>query len=61
MSSMRLNRSRGTATSAIWKTVYRAWAMTFGPILTTFSRSEVSDHVAISAGRARVRRNLAML
>src|SRR5262249_17832106 len=55
------NSSRGTATSAIWKIAYRPWAMTFAPILTTFSRSVVRDHRSISPGRASVRRKLARL
>src|SRR5215472_12647447 len=55
------NSSRGTATSAIWKIAYRQWAITFAPILTTFSRSVVRDHRSISPGRARVRRKLARL
>jgi hypothetical protein len=56
---MRRNRSWGTATSAIWNTVQRVWAMTFAPIFTTFSRSVVNDHRSIFFGRARVRRKLA--
>jgi hypothetical protein len=35
--------------------------MTFAAILTTFSRDVVSDQCAISSGRARVRKKLAML
>ncbi len=61
ISRMRRNRSLGTATSAIWKIVYLAWVTTLAPIFTPFSRSDVSDHFAISGGRARVRRKLAML
>jgi len=40
---MRRNISRGSASSAIWKTAYRPWVTTLAPILTTFTRSEVSD------------------
>src|SRR6516162_1626518 len=46
-SKMRPNSSRGTATSAIWKTRQRC-ETTFAPIFTTFSRRLVSDHCAIS-------------
>src|SRR5947207_14997838 len=35
--------------------------MTLAPIFTTFSRRLVSDHAAISPGKARVRRKLARL
>jgi len=35
------NNSRDTATSAIWKMRYRAWQITFAPILITFSRNVV--------------------
>ncbi len=37
------NSRRGTATSAIWNTTYRACVTTFAPILMSFSRSVVSD------------------
>src|SRR4030095_1796706 len=57
----RPNSSRGTATSAIWKTRERPGEITCAPILTTFSRSVVRDHCAISSGSARVRRKLARL
>jgi hypothetical protein len=33
------NNSRGTATSAIWKIIFREWRTTFAPILISFSRS----------------------
>lgn len=36
------NRCRGTATSAIWNTTYRAVRTTLAPILISFSRSEVN-------------------
>ena len=35
------NNSRGTATSAIWKTIFREWRTTFAPILINFSRNVV--------------------
>jgi hypothetical protein len=41
-SKMVWNNSRGTATSAIWKTVFREWRTTFAPILISFSRNEAS-------------------
>jgi len=41
-SRMAANRRRGIATSAVWKNTYRACAMTFAPILMSFSRSVVS-------------------
>ena len=37
------NRTRGTATSASWNTTYRPWRTIRAPILTSFSRSVVSD------------------
>ena len=36
------NNSLGTATSAIWKTIFREWRTTFAPILINFSRNVVS-------------------
>jgi hypothetical protein len=39
---MARNNSRGTATSAIWKTTFWAWHTTFAPILISFSRNVVS-------------------
>jgi hypothetical protein len=35
------NNSRGTATSAMWKTIFREWCMTLAPILISFSRNVV--------------------
>ncbi len=37
------NNSRGTATSAIWKTIFREWRTTFAPILISFSRSVTGE------------------
>jgi hypothetical protein len=39
---MDLNISRGTATSAIWKTTFFEWRTTLAPILINFSRNVVS-------------------
>ena len=39
---MSRNNSRGIATSAIWKTIFREWRTTFAPILISFSRNVVS-------------------
>src|ERR1700728_1687585 len=36
------NNSLGTATSAIWKTIFREWRTTFAPILINFSRNVVN-------------------
>jgi hypothetical protein len=36
------NNSRGTATSAIWKMIFREWRTTFAPILISFSRNVVN-------------------
>ena len=36
------NNSRGTATSAIWKTIFREWRTTFAPILISFFRNVVN-------------------
>jgi len=33
------NNSFGTATSAIWKTIFQEWRTTFAPILISFSRN----------------------
>ncbi len=41
-SKMARNNSRGTATSAIWKTIFREWRTTFAPILISFSRNVVN-------------------
>ena len=39
---MARNNSRGSATSAIWKTIFREWRTTFAPILISFSRNVVN-------------------
>jgi len=36
------NNSLGTATSAIWNTIFREWRTTFAPILISFSRKVVN-------------------
>jgi hypothetical protein len=41
-SKMARNNSRGTATSAIWKMIFREWRTTFAPILISFSRNVVN-------------------
>ena len=46
------NNRFGTATSAIWKTIYRECATTFAPILMSFSRSVVSDQCFTPFGSA---------
>jgi len=58
---MRRNRSRRTATSAIWAVVDRPWRTILAPILTSPSRNVVNDHCATSAGSASVRRKIDML
>jgi hypothetical protein len=45
-----LNRSRGTAISAIRNVTYRPRAATLAPILTSFSRKVVSDQCSFSLG-----------
>ena len=62
-SRRRLIRSRitrnnrfGTATSAIWKTIYLEWTTTLAPILISFSRSVVRDQCFTAGGRASRRR-----
>jgi len=58
---MRLNRSRRTATSAIWTVADRPWRTILALILTSPSRNVVTDHCATSAGSASVRRKFDML
>src|SRR5215213_2250574 len=41
-----------TATSAIWKVTYRPWVTTFAPILISFSRKLVNDHLSTTFGIA---------
>ncbi len=48
------NSSFGTATSANWSVTYRPWRTTLAPILTSFSRSVVSDQCSTSFGKASV-------
>src|SRR5215213_10948956 len=49
------NSRRGTATSASWNVTYRPWRMTLAPILISFSRRLVSDHLSTVLGIASVR------
>ena len=60
-SRIALNSLRGTAISAIWNVVYRAWVTTLAPILISFSRSVVSDLCFTTLGNASLRRKLARL
>ncbi len=55
------NKLLGTATSANWNVTYRPWRTTLAPILTSFSRSVVSDQCSTSFGKASVRMKLARL
>ncbi|MGD0744397.1 MAG: hypothetical protein ABSA45_04500 [Verrucomicrobiota bacterium] len=41
-SRMARNNSRGTATSAIWRTIFREWRTTFAAILIGFSHNVVN-------------------
>ena len=54
-SSIRLkifwNKLLGTATSANWNVTYRPWRTTLAPILTSFSRSVVSDQCSTLFGQ----------
>jgi hypothetical protein len=49
------NICRGTATSAICKDTQRPWLTTFAPILISFTRRLVSDHVSAVFGIPRRR------
>src|ERR1039457_5411064 len=55
------NNSRGTATSAIWKTTFLAWHTTFAPILISFSRNVVNDQCRTALGNTACRRKFPML
>ena len=55
------NKFRVTATSANWNATYPECRVTFAPILTSFSRSVVSDQCFTSRGKASRRRKLARL
>ena len=55
------NKFRVTATSANWNVTCFACRVTFAPILTSFSRSVVSDRCFTSRGKASRRRKLARL
>lgn len=46
------NTCRGTATSAIWKTIFREWRATFAPILISFSRNVVNVQCRTALGNA---------
>jgi len=52
------NNILDTATSANWNVTYRPWQTTLVPILTSFSRSVVSDQCSTSFGQASVRMKL---
>ncbi len=52
------NRFRGTAISANWNVTYRPWRTTLAPILTSFSRSVVTDQCSTSFSKANVRMKL---
>jgi hypothetical protein len=51
----------GTTTSAIWNTTYRECLTTLAPILISFSRSVLSDHIFTDLGNARRRKKLPRL
>ena len=53
--SISRNICRDTATSAIWKVIQRPRLTIFAPILTSFSRSVVSDQCSNSYSNAYVR------
>ncbi len=55
------NNLRVTATSASWNVTYFACRVTFAPILTSFSRSVVSDQCFTSRGSANRRKKFARL
>ena len=56
-----VNSFLGTATSASWNVTYRPWRTTLAPILTSLSRSVVSDQCSTLCGSANVRMKLARL
>jgi hypothetical protein len=58
---MSANICRDTATSALWQVTYRPWVTTFAPILISFSRKLVNDHLSAAFGIASVRIKLPML
>jgi hypothetical protein len=53
-----LIRSRGTATSAIWKITEQLWRTTLAPIFTNRWRSVVSDHCLTDSGLAHLAQQL---
>ncbi len=55
------NKSRGTATSAIWRITYPESVTTLAPILISFSRSVVNDQCFTDLGGARRRRKFPRL
>jgi hypothetical protein len=59
--SISANRVRLTATSASRKVTVRPWRTAFAPILTSLSRSVVSDQWSISLGSANFRYWLRLL
>ena len=58
---MPTNTGQGSASSAIWKTAWRACRTNRVPVFTIRSHSDVSDHISVASGVARVRRKLARL
>jgi hypothetical protein len=52
------NNSRGTATSAIWKTIIREWRTTFAPSLIRFSHGVVNVQWRTALGSTACRRKL---
>jgi len=60
---LRIARTRhlGTATRAIWKMAYLAWATALAPIVISFSRSVVGDQCFTDGGRASLGRKAARL
>jgi hypothetical protein len=46
---MARNNSRGTATSAIWKMIFREWRTTFAPLLISFSRNVTTSVTLVQA------------
>src|SRR5208283_3991324 len=61
LSRMARNNSRGTATSAIWKTIFPEWRTTFAPILISFSRNVVNVQCRTACGSTAWRRKLPRL
>ncbi len=60
-SSMARNNSCGTATSAIWKSIFREWRTTFAPISINFPRNVVKVQWRTARGSTACRRKLPRL